>query len=68
MISITGRLDLPDCREEDHYLSPSNVPPRHYCAMNYNLRLVIDDKDVYYTKERARGMDQTGILHGKTLF
>ncbi|MCP4112763.1 MAG: hypothetical protein GY749_45750 [Desulfobacteraceae bacterium] len=56
LISINGRLDLPDCQKEDHYLSPSSVPPRHYCSLNYDLRLVIDGKDVYHTKGRVRGM------------
>ncbi|MEA2014412.1 MAG: hypothetical protein U9N38_03800, partial [Thermodesulfobacteriota bacterium] len=56
LISITGSLDLPDCRKENHYLSPESVPSRHYCSLNYDLKLVMRNKELFCCRSRVRGM------------
>ncbi len=56
LISVRGRLDLPDCRVEDHYLAPKGVPPRHYCDVNYDLTLSIGDEGILVSRGRAEGM------------
>ncbi len=55
-ISIRGELALPDCREEDHYLAPRGVPPRHYCTLNYDVDVMMDDDKLAFRRDRARGM------------
>jgi len=55
-VSITGKIGLPDCRVEDHYLSENlDVPPRNYCQLSYQLILHIQEKEMLVAKGRANG-------------
>ncbi len=54
--SIRGELDLPECREEDHYLAPKGAPPRQYCALNYDMNVRLAGREIAFRRDRARGM------------
>jgi len=57
-ISISGNIDLVNCRIENHYLAPKNIPPRNYCTVNYNLILKLNVKENYLfeTHDQIEGM------------
>ncbi|CAN2047484.1 exported hypothetical protein [Candidatus Magnetomoraceae bacterium gMMP-1] len=55
-IILNGRIGQSDCRKEKHYLAPKGVPSRRFCEFNYDLRLIMQDREVFYSQKRARGM------------
>jgi hypothetical protein len=55
MIEFKGKLELPDCRTEKHYLSIQNIPPRHYCNVNYHIAVWIKNKKLFNFKGRSLG-------------
>ncbi|KPA18981.1 hypothetical protein MHK_000801 [Candidatus Magnetomorum sp. HK-1] len=56
LISIAGEIGLPDCRKENHYLAPQNILARHYCTLNYDLGIIIQNKNLFQIKGNINGI------------
>jgi len=55
-ISISGNIGLPDCQKEKNYQASSlSVPLRHFCTLNYNIKLILKHKEVMFTEGCVEG-------------
>jgi DNA-binding transcriptional MerR regulator len=55
--SLSGNISDPNCRIENHYLmSTSNVPPRNYCDLYYDINFQVQQKSILNAKGWSKGM------------